>query len=84
MPIYKDAIKTSVAKAVKKYGRKEIAAKAGLHPFAAGKYMEQTRYFKMEELRAVLEESAELEERVKTGRLTDTLAVELFLVKYSS
>ncbi len=69
---------------VKGYGRKEIAAKAGLHPFAAGKYMEQTRYFKMEELRAVLEESAELEERVKTGRLTDTLAVELFLVKYSS
>ena len=68
----------------KGYGRKEIAAKAGLHPFAAGKYMEQTRYFKMEELRAVLEESAELEERVKTGRLTDTLAVELFLVKYSS
>ena len=46
--------------------------------------MEQTRYFKMEELRAVLNESAELEERVKTGRLTDTLAVELFLVKYSS
>lgn len=69
---------------VKGYGRKEIAAKAGLHPFAVGKYMEQTRYFKMEELRAVLEESAELEERVKTGRLTDTLAVELFLVKYSS
>ena len=68
----------------KGYGRKEIAAKAGLHPFAAGKYMEQTRDFKMEELRAVLEESAELEERVKTGRLTDTLAVELFLVKYSS
>lgn len=68
----------------KGYGKKEIAAKAGLHPFAAGKYMEQTRYFKSEELRAVLEESADLEERVKTGRLTDTLAVELFLVKYSS
>ena len=68
----------------KRYGKKEIAAKAGLHPFAAGKYMEQTRYFKSEELRAVLEESADLEERVKTGRLTDTLAVELFLVKYSS
>ena len=70
--------------AEKGYGKKEIAAKAGLHPFAAGKYMEQTRYFKSEELRAVLEESADLEERVKTGRLTDTLAVELFLVKYSS
>ena len=69
---------------IKGYGRKEIAAKAGIHPFAAGKYMEQTRYFKTEELRAILEDSADLEERVKTGRLTDTLAVELFLVKYSS
>ena len=27
---------------------------------------------------------AHIEERVKTGRLTDILAVELFIVKYSS
>ncbi len=68
----------------KGYAKREIASKAGLHPFAAGKYMEQTRYFKTAELRAIMEESAEIEESVKTGRLTDTLAVELFLVKYSS
>ena len=65
------------------YGRKEIASKAGLHPFAAGKYMEQAKRFRMQELRAVMEDGAEIEQRVKTGLLTDNLAVELFIVKYS-
>lgn len=68
----------------KNYGRKEIASKAGLHPFAAGKYIEQARYFHSRELRSIMEDSAETEESVKTGRLTDILAVELFIVKYSS
>lgn len=68
----------------KGYSKKEIAAKAGLHPFAAGKYMEQSKFFKVGELRDIMEDSADIEQRVKTGLLTDTLAVELFLVKYSS
>lgn len=68
----------------KGYGRKEIAAKAGLHPFAAGKYMEQARHFHSKELRAIMEEGAGMEECIKTGRLTDRLAVELFIVKYST
>lgn len=65
------------------YGKKEIASKAGLHPFAAGKYMEQAKRFRMSELRAVMEDGADIEQRVKTGLLTDNLAVELFIVKYS-
>lgn len=68
----------------KGYGRKEIASKAGLHPFAAGKYMDQAKRFHTREIRAILEESADIEQRVKTGLLTDHLAVEIFLVKYSS
>lgn len=68
----------------KGYGRKEIASKAGLHPFAASKYMDQAKHFRSSELRAIMEDSADIEERVKTGRLTDVLAVELFIVKYSS
>lgn len=68
----------------KGYGRKEIASKAGLHPFAAGKYMDQAKQFRAKELRAILEDGADIEQRVKTGQLTDTLAVELFIVKYSS
>lgn len=66
------------------YGRKEIAAKAGLHPFAAGKYMDQAKVFRTSELRAIMEECADIEQRVKTGLLTDHLAVEVFIVKYSS
>lgn len=66
------------------YGRKEIASKAGLHPFAAGRYMDQAKRFHSKELRAVIEEGADIEQRVKTGLLTDHLAVELFLVKHSA
>ena len=68
----------------KGYGRKEIATRAGLHPFVAGKYMEQAKHFQSRELRDVMEDSAGIEESVKTGRLTDILAVELFIVKHSS
>lgn len=65
-------------------GKKEIAARAGIHPFAAGRYMEQAKRFRTKELRAIMEEGADIEQSVKTGRLTDTLAVELFLIKHSS
>lgn len=69
--------------AQKGYGRKEIAEKAGMHPFAVGKFMEQAKRFQVKELRAILEDSVDIEQRVKTGLLTDTMAVEVFLVKYS-
>lgn len=65
------------------YARKEIASKAGLHPYAAGRYMDEAKRFGMKELRAVMEEGADIEQRVKTGLLTDNLAVELFIVKQS-
>ena len=68
----------------KGYGRKEIAEKAGLSPFVVGKYQVQAKAFHTKELRTIIEDSVETEECVKTGRLTDTLAVELFIVKYSS
>lgn len=62
------------------FDRKEVASKAGLHPFAAGKYMEQSRSFKTADLREIMEESARLEEAVKTGRITDALSVEVFII----
>ena len=65
------------------YGRKEIGEKTGLHTFVVGKYQGQAKSFKKKELREILEVAADLEESVKTGRLTDALATELFIVKYS-
>ena len=66
------------------YSRKEIAGKAGLHPFVAGKYQEQARTFTTKVLREIIEESVEIEECVKTGRLNDNLAVEIFIMKHSA
>lgn len=68
----------------KGYDRARIAKDAGLHPFVAGKYMEQCRAFRSRELRNIMEEAAQTEELVKTGRLGDALGVELFIVKYST
>jgi DNA polymerase-3 subunit delta len=61
-------------------GRKQVAEKAGLHPFAAGKYMDQCRNFSKADLIAIMEEGAEFETDVKTGRLNDVMSVELFIL----
>ncbi|MDD3404388.1 MAG: DNA polymerase III subunit delta [Hespellia sp.] len=63
---------------------RDIAGKIGVQPFVAEKCVRQAGAFSMKALRSILEDAADTEERVKTGRLTDTLAVELFIVKYSN
>lgn len=60
-----------------------IAKKAGLQPFIAGKMKTRTRDFTMEELRSNLSACVDMEEAVKTGRMTDGLAVELLIVRFS-
>lgn len=65
-------------------GKKQIAQEAGLHPFAAGKYMEQCRNFSKEALIGIMEEGAELETDVKTGRLSDVMSVEILILSVVS
>ena len=65
------------------FDRKDIASKTGLHPFVVGKYQEQAKNFSEKELRGIMEESVDIEECVQTRRLSDTLGVELFIMKYS-
>lgn len=65
------------------YGRKEIAEKTGINPFVVGKYQTQAKAFSSKELRRIMEDSVDTEEAIKTGRLNDTLGVELFIMKYS-
>ena len=62
----------------------EIAEKTGLNPFVVGKYQTQAKSFSTKELRAIIEDSVDTEEAVKTGKLTDSLGVELFIMKYSA
>lgn len=68
----------------KGYDKSQIAKTVGLHPFVAGKYIQQCRTFSREELRSIMEEAVNTEEMVKTGRLNDVMSVELFIVKYSA
>lgn len=68
----------------KGYDNKKIGEKTGLHGFIAGKYVSQSTRFKKEELRAALEECVSTDEAIKSGRISDTLGVELLIVKYSS
>ena len=65
-------------------GKNEIARKAGIQPFVAGKVMAQAKNFRKEELRACVEKCVGAEEAVKTGRLADNLAVELLITEFSS
>ncbi len=64
-------------------GNAEIGKKCGVPPFAVKKYQAQSKRFRLKDLRGILEEAATIEESVKIGGMTDKLAVELFIVKYS-
>lgn len=68
------------------YGRSnsEIAKTMGVAPFIVGKYMSQVKYFTKEELKEALSECADIEERVKNGRIGDKMGVELLIIKYST
>ncbi len=66
------------------FDRHTMAQKAGIPDFAVARNVSQAKGFTAAQLIGALKEGAGLEEAVKTGRMNDRMAVELFLVKYSS
>lgn len=68
----------------KGYDKGGIAKATGIPPFIVGKYLAQSRNFSETELKSIMEEAAHTEELVKTGRLSDTMSVELFIVEHSA
>ena len=68
----------------KGYDNRKIGEKTGLHSFIAGKYVSQAARFRKEELREALEACVGTDEAVKSGKLNDTMGVELLIVRYSS
>jgi len=56
-----------------------IASKIKIPPFVAGKLMNQAKAFTREQILSYVELCVEMEEAVKTGRLSDRLAVELLI-----
>ncbi len=61
-----------------------MAKKAGIPPFAVRRNVTQAKGFTMTQLKQALRDGAQFEEAVKTGRMNDRMAVEVFLVKYSA
>ena len=59
----------------------EIASKVKVPPFVAGKLIVQARAFSREQILSYVEFCVESEEAVKTGRLSDRLAVELLIAR---
>ncbi len=62
---------------------RQISEKLHLSDFAVKKLLRQVKGFAMSTLREAVEECVESEYAVKTGKLDETLSVELILMKYS-
>ena len=54
-----------------------------IQPFIAGKYLAQSKYFTADKIKEILRECADVEERIKQGRLQEKLGVEMIIIKYS-
>ncbi len=66
------------------YDTRSIADRTGLKPYVAGLYISQSEQFSMQRLRYLMEQCCQYEEHIKTGRISDRLAVEMMLIAYSS
>lgn len=66
-----------------RYDNANISKKMGVANFLVGKYIAQAKSFTIEEIKSALEDCAETEEAVKTGRLEDKMGVELIIIRYS-
>lgn len=64
----------------KGYDSKAIAPKIGVPPFIAGKYITQSGRFKASVLRSAVEQCVEAEAAVKSGRMNDTISVEILIL----
>lgn len=65
------------------HDQSSIGKKTGLQPFVVRNYMTYARKYTTEALREAVEECVSTEAKVKTGIMTDTMSVELLLVKFS-
>ena len=65
------------------FGNKDIATKAGCPEWAVRKYQSQVKAFSLEQIKQAIADGVSYEEAVKTGKMNDQMAVELFIVQYS-
>ena len=64
----------------KGFDNKQMAAKAGVPEFAVRKYLGQAKSFSLAQLEEIVRASVQTDENIKTGQMTDQLAVELLII----
>lgn len=62
----------------------DIAKKAGIPPFAVGKYLSQAKAFSAQVLKEAVRFGVETEAQVKGGQLNEQIAVELMLIRFAT
>lgn len=65
-------------------GQNEIASRAGIQSFVVRNSLPIAKKYSISYLRQAVEEMVRMETDVKSGKITDTLSVELLIVKYST
>lgn len=70
--------------AMQNFPKGDIAKVSGINIYFVDKYLGQARHFKVEQLKDALEEVVDMERAFKSGQISDKLAVELLVVKYST
>ena len=60
-----------------------IASKVGIPPFTVGKYKNQVKHFRYEQLLEMLDACQETDAGIKQGRWQDTIGLELLIVQFS-
>lgn len=66
-----------------RYDKSEMAKRAGVPPFAVGKYQSQCHRFSGEKLQRMLDACIETEYQFKRGSIGDQLGVELLLISFA-
>lgn len=63
------------------FSQKEISSGAKLQSWLVRKVSGQCRNFTLDQIRGILREGVDYEEAVKTGRMNDRMALELFIIR---
>lgn len=67
----------------KGFDNKKIGEMSGLTAYIAGKYVAQASGFQSDELQYAIEQCAEAEEAVKSGKMSDIMSIELLIMSVS-
>lgn len=63
---------------------KQMASSCGIPPFSVKKYAAQAGKYLYEDLKKMVEKCQEIDQGIKTGRVSDIVGVELLIVEFSS